>query len=122
MSSIALAWHIVWFTRVTCSLALLLAVIRNRIHKQFPLFAIYVGWISVAGAILVAMDYAPFVSGNQYFVGVSISNGVAALLAFAVIYQIFVQRLHDYPRIKDLGPSAFRTVTLLCLVTAVALA
>jgi hypothetical protein len=122
MSSVFLAWHIVWFARVICSLALFLVVIRKRLYKPFPLFAVYAGWISLIGALLVAMNYSDFIDGGQYFAGVTASNAVATALAFAIIYRIFIKRLSDYPQLKDLGVSVFRGTTLVLLLAAVALA
>jgi hypothetical protein len=122
MLSISLAWHIVWFTRVTLSFVLLIVVIRRRLYKQLPLFTLHTFWIALAGLAVVAMVYASFVSGEQYFAAIVISNGVEAILAFAIIYQIFVQRVSHYPRLRDWGSSAFRTMTLILVVTAVALA
>ena len=90
MSSIALAWHILRSIRVTLSLVLFLAVIRRRIYKEFPLFAVYAGWITLGSIAVMFMNYAPFVNGHQLFVGTTISNGVGAILAFAVIYQMLL--------------------------------
>jgi hypothetical protein len=122
MLSPLLAWHIVWFTRVTLSFVLLALLFRRRLYSQLPLFALHTFWIAVAGATLIAMNYAPSVNGNQYFVGVSISNSVEAILAFAIIYQIFVQRVSQYPRLKQSGNSAFQMATLLLVFSVVFLA
>ncbi|SPE45059.1 membrane hypothetical protein [Candidatus Sulfotelmatobacter sp. SbA7] len=122
MLSLFLAWHIVWFTRVTLSLILLLVIIRRQLYKPFPLFTLHTAWIVLAGMGLVAMNYAPSVNGYQYFVGVAISNSVEAILAFAIIYQMFTQRLRHYPVVSDLGRSAFRITTLIFVVIAVSLA
>jgi hypothetical protein len=122
MFSLFLAWHIVWFTRVTLSLILLLVIIRRQLYKPFPLFTLHTAWIALAGMGLVAMNYAPLVTGNQFFVGVAVSNSVEAILAFAIIYQIFTQRLRHYPVVSDLGRSAFRITTLIFVVIAVGLA
>jgi hypothetical protein len=122
MWSVSLAWHIVWFARVTLSLVLFLVIIKRQLYKQFPLFSVYAGWISVAGTTLVVMNYLPSVSGNQYFVGVAISNGIAAALAFTLIYRIFIQRLNDFPPVRDLGSTVFRVATLIVLIAAIAIA
>jgi hypothetical protein len=121
-SPMFLAWHIVWFARVTLSLVLFLVVIRRQLYKQVPLFAIHSGWTALAGMAVLAMNYAPFVSGNRYFTGTAVSNGVEAVLAFAIIYQIFSQRLHHYPSVRDLGSAAFRVSTLVLLAAVLALA
>jgi hypothetical protein len=122
MLSLSLVWHIIWFSRVTASLVLFLVIIRRQLYKQFPLFAVHSAWIAVAGMAVVALDYAPFVSGYQYFAGVAISSGVEAALAFMIIYQMFMQRLEHYPVVRDLGTFAFRATTVVFLITAVALA
>jgi hypothetical protein len=122
MLSLSLAWHIVWFARVTLSVALVVIIVRRHLHKEFPLFAVHSLWIALAGTALVAMNYEPLVSANQYFAGVAVSNGVEAALAFAVIYQMFAQRVDRYPSISALGKVAFRAITLIFLFMAVALA
>jgi len=122
MLSLSLAWHIVWFARVTLSCALLIVLITQRAYKQFPLFTVHTAWTAVAGTALVAMNYVPFVSGAQYFAGVAVSNGVASALAFAIIYQMFAERANRYPVASSLGSFAFRFTTLIFLATAIALA
>ncbi|MGO9124899.1 MAG: hypothetical protein ACLP6G_08410 [Terriglobales bacterium] len=122
MLSLSLAWHIVWFTRVILSLALFIVIIKCHLYKQYLLFAVHSGWIAVAGIVLVAMNYVSFVSGNQYFAGTAISNGVEAALAFAIIYQIFAERARYYPAASSLGVVAFRATTLICVAIAIALA
>jgi hypothetical protein len=117
-----LVWHILWFARVALSLTLFLVIIRHRLYKQFPLFTVYSGWITLTGVAVLLLNYAHFVSVNQYFAGVAIGNAVEAVLAFAIIYQIFLQRLHQYPAIKDLGSAAFRASTLVLLAAVLALA
>lgn len=122
MLSLSLAWHIVWFTRVTLSLALFLIVIRRQPDKEFRLFAVYTGWIAVAGTAMIAINYAPFVSGYQYFAAMAVTNGIETALAFAIIYQMFAQRVRRYPQVSGVGRSAFRATTLIFVVIAVALA
>jgi len=117
-----LVWHIVWFLRVALSVVLVLVIITRGLYKQFPLFAIHSGWIALAGMAIVAMDYAPSVSGNQFFAGVQVSNEVEAVLAFAIIYQTFAVRLRQYPAMRNLGSAAFRASTLLLLITVLAFA
>jgi hypothetical protein len=117
-----LLWHIVWYVRVALSLVLFLVIIRRDLYKQLPLFAVHSGWIALAGMAVLAMNYAPFVSGYQYFIGTAVSNGVEEVLAFAIIYQIFVQRLHQYPAVRDLGSVAFRASTLVLFAAVLAVA
>src|SRR5580700_10299161 len=122
MLSFFLVWHIVWFARVALSLVLFLVVIRRHLYKHFLLFAVHSGWIALAGVTILAMNYALFVSGKQFFIGVAITIAVEATLAFAIIYQMFVQRLRPYPAVRDLGSTAFRTSTLVVLAAVLALA
>ncbi|MGH9498695.1 MAG: hypothetical protein ACRD3L_06085 [Terriglobales bacterium] len=122
MSSIATAWHILRLTRVLLSLVLFLVVVRRRIYKDVRLFAIYTGWIALAGTAVMIMNYAPFVSGHQYFAGTTISNGVESVLAFAIIYLMLQEKLGQYPTLGGMGKSAFQAATLLFVVIAIALA
>jgi hypothetical protein len=117
-----LLWHIVWVARVALSLVLFLVIIRRHLEKRFALFAVHSGWIAIAGATLLAMNYVRSVSGYQYLTGANISNGVEAALAFAIIYQMFVRRLSPYPAVRDLGSAAFRVSTLVLLAAVLAMA
>lgn len=122
MSSTALAWHILRGIRVGFSTVLFVAVVRRHIYKEFLLFAIYAGWITLAGMAVMFMNYAPFVTGHQLFAGTTISNGVEAVLAFAVIYQMLQDKLSQYPTLGGMGKSAFQAATLLFVVIAIVLA
>jgi hypothetical protein len=122
MLSLSLAWHLVWFTRVTLSLVLFLVIITRQLHRQFPLFALYSGWISVAGMAVLAVNYARFTNGYDYFVAIAVSNGVEAVLGFAIIYQMFAERVRRYPAISGMGKSVFRAVTLFFVIIAVVFA
>jgi hypothetical protein len=122
MLSLTHIWRIVWVTRVTLSLVLFLVIIRRRAYRQFALFSIHSGWLALAGAGVLAVDYLPRFNGYHYFAAVAISNGVEAILAFMLIYQMFTQRLSQYPAVRELGNSAFRATTLLLLAAALALA
>jgi hypothetical protein len=115
-------WRIVWVTRVTLSLILFLVVIIRKAYREFPLFSIHSAWFALAGAAVLVVDYSPRFNGLQYFAAVAISNGVEAILAFAIIYQMFTQRLSQYPAVRDLGTSAFRASTLVLVGAALALA
>ena len=115
-------WRIVWFSRVTLSLILFLVVIIRKAYREFPLFSIHSGWFALAGTAVLAVDYSPRFNGHQYFAAVAISNSVEAILTFAIIYQMFTQRLSQYPAVRNVGTSAFRASTLLLVATALALA
>lgn len=122
MSPIALAWHILRDVRVGASIVLFLVVVRRRIYNEFPLFAVYTGWIALAGIAFMFMNYAPFVTGHQLFAGTTITNGVEAILAFVIIYQMLQDKISQYPTIGGMGKSAFQAATLLFVAIAIALA
>jgi hypothetical protein len=122
MLSLSLAWHIVWWTRVTLSLVLFAFILRRQLYKEFPLFTVFAGWISLAGSAVLAVNYAPFTNGKDYFVAVAISNGVEAVLSFAIVYQMFTQSVQHYPAVRGLGKSAFRAATLILVAIAIAFA
>jgi hypothetical protein len=115
-------WRIVWYARVTLSLILFLVVIIRKTYREFPLFSIHSAWFALAGAAVLAVDHSPRFDGHQYFAAVAISNGGEAVLAVAIIYQMFTQRLKQYPAVRNLGNAAYRVSTLLLVVVAVALA
>ena len=115
-------WHSFWFLRIALHSILLLWMIRGRLYKQFPTFALYTIWAVVQSVVLVAMNYAPFVSGDQYFAAYLAGRIGTVVLSFAVTYEIFRHVLHSYPALTNLGSGLLRGATVVLLMVAVGLA
>jgi len=115
-------WRTLWFLSVGAYGALTFVAIKRGFQREFPIFVCYTSWITVEGALLLYMDYAPWVSGDQYFVAFSVAAAVSVAVRFAIIYEIFKNLLHRYPALTKSGITLFRAATLILLALVLALA
>lgn len=101
---------------------ILLAMLRRKIHTQFPVFFLYTAFEMAQSLTGFVMNFLPAVSNTtwarQYFVTLAISTA----LRFGVIYEIFHHLFRNYSTLERLGKPLFRGTLLLFLVVAVVLA
>jgi hypothetical protein len=122
MPLVSLLWHLLWFVQVGLHVSLLLVLIQRRSYQRFPLFVSYITWKALNGVVLLGMNYAPFIDGNQYFAALVVARTVDAVLAFAMISEIFKRLVSSYPVLRDFGIALFRWGTIVLLMIVIALA
>jgi len=122
MTLLSQIWHAFWFAQTGFRALLLVLVLRRRFYKEYPVFAAYVGWALLKSCVLLGMNYAPFVSGDQYYRVHAASSIIDAALRWAVIYEIFIDVFRDYTTLRSLGPNLFRWATVFLVLTALVLA
>jgi hypothetical protein len=122
MTLLSQLWHGVWFAQTGLRALLLVLVLRRKFYKQYPVFAAYVGWALLKSSVLLFMNYAPFVSGDQYYRVHAASSVIDAVLRWGIIYELFDHVFRDYATLRSLGPKLFRWATLALIIGAVALA
>jgi uncharacterized membrane protein len=115
-------WHCVWFLNVGLRVVLALLTVRRRLYRQFPTFVCYIGWTALESMTLLGMNYAPFVTGNEYLAAFTGEATISTVLRFAIIYEILQHLFGSYPLLRKAGITLFRGVTIVLLVTVVALA
>jgi hypothetical protein len=115
-------WHCFWFARIALHTGLLVVIIRRRFYQQFPIFSLYTGWAVLKSTTLLTMNYAPFVTGNQYYGAFVVGRVGEVALSFGAIYEILWHVFRDYPALRDLGVVLFRWSTVLLLFIAMAIA
>jgi len=122
MTLLSQIWHVFWFTQTGFRALLLVLVFRRKFYREYPVFAGYLGWALLKSCVLLGMNYAPFVSGEQYYRMHAASSIIDAALRWAVIYEIFVHVFRDYTTLRSLGPKLFRWSTVFLVLTALVLA
>jgi hypothetical protein len=122
MPLIRLVWHCLWFLQVILNVALSLVLIERRSYGNFPIFFTYITWRAIEGTVLLGMNYAPFVSGNEYAAAFAVGRAVDAVLALAMVSEVFKQLMSSYPVLRNLGITLLRWATVVILLVVVALA
>jgi len=115
-------WHVLWFVRASLMAILFCLVFKQRIHRDFPLFSAFIGWLAFCGIAMLWMDYAPAITEAQYNVGYEVDSIVDVSLAFAVLYELFRYRLDSYSDLSGAGLSTFRWATIGFIFIAIGLA
>lgn len=122
MPALSWLWHFVWYARALALVLLTVVCVQRRFHREFPMFVLYLWWTALRTLTLVAMHFAPWVTGDQYFVTDTATFVVWAGLSFAVVYEICKRLFNNYPVLKSLGTNSFRWTTIILIAIAIALA
>ena len=115
-------WHALWIVRPLLQAVLLAVMIWRKQYRVFPIFVLYIGHGVLQTIVLLAMDYAPFINGRQYFMAYTVGSVVATALSFGVIYEVFKHVVRDYPALRALGITVFRWVGVLLMLLTIVLA
>jgi hypothetical protein len=115
-------WHVLWFVRATLLVFLVCVVIKKDVHRDFPFFSSFIGWLAVCSTIMLWMDYSPLITSPEYNVGLIVEMIGETFLSFALLYELLRISLHDYPRLKNPGMSGFRWMVITLAAVGIALA
>lgn len=122
MFFVRLLWHCLWFFQVGLHVVLALVLIERRSYRQFPIFVSYITWKALNGVVLLGMNYAPFITGNEYAAAFTGARALDAALSFAIISEILKHLMSSHPALRKLGVALFRWATIVLLLIVVALA
>lgn len=122
MPVLRLLSHCFWFASVPCQAILLVMMVRRGLHREFPIFAIYTGWGVLRTSTLLAINYMPLFSGDDYYRAFVASGIGDTALGFCVIYEIFNYLRSGCPAASELGARLFRGATIVLLLISIALA
>ncbi len=109
-----------WFLALLAPLMLLATMYilnRRKLRSKFPLFFNYLAFYSVGLGIVIFAG--SFLSDRQYFYAYWIVYAITTLLAFAVLYEVFVNILKPYSALIDLGKMLFGWATAFLLLASV---
>lgn len=122
MPLLSFIWHCLWVLRVALLLVLSVVLIGRRVRIGFPVFTLYLCWVALEGVLLLSMNYAPSVSGNEYSAAYRIGEAATTMLRFAIVYEIFLHLISRSPAVRDLATTYFRGAIVVLLAIVVALA
>jgi hypothetical protein len=118
-------WHSHIIVYLWCAAPVLQSVVavvlwRRKLHKQFPVFYLFLIAQLANFAILFPLSFA----GNYslYFFLFWMGEAVNAVLGFKVIHEIFLDVFRPYHTLKDLGTLMFKWAGVVMMLVAVVVA
>jgi hypothetical protein len=122
MHSLILVSHLFWFSHCAVQAALSIEMMRRRFYQKFPIFVLYTLVATLKSITLLAMNYAPSVTGSEYMYAFTLGDAIMTALGFGVIYEIFMHIFRSYRALAELSTVVFRWTTVVLLAIAIALA
>jgi len=122
MSASVMLFYYLWIAPHVLEGIILFAMIRRGLHRQFPMFFLYISFeIAQCFCLLGVSQYVSYfkpVYFQVYAVGLAISTAIR----FAVIYELFCHFFQRYPGISEAGKVLFRCASVVLLLIALGLA
>ena len=115
-------WHYLWLAPHALQILVVVAMIRRRLVREFPIFLVYTVLQMTQEGILFVLDHSSAVSPEQYWHAHWAGMIVSIVIRSAVIYEISSHVFRPYPAIGELGRIAFRWAAVVLLLVAVAIA
>jgi|SRR5271165_557442 len=113
-------FYYLWIAPHVLLAVILVLIVHRKLHRQFPMFFLYTALEILQFGVLFRMWVSDPHFGGGYERLFSAGMTVSSALRFGVIYEVFGQLLADYPALKESGKTFFRGVTVLLLLTGVA--
>src|SRR6202051_86597 len=109
-----------WSAQPILQSALAAILWRRKLHKQFPVFFIFL----LAQVVNFAVTFPLWLTGNYnlYFAPFWLGEAVNAVLGFKVIHEIFIDVFRPYHTLKDLGTLLFKWAGVVMLLVSVVVA
>jgi len=108
-------------TGTLLQLPLAVAVIGKRLWRSFPVFTAYSLWNLITATLLYAVPRLGF-SRYAYFCAYWICEGIAVVLGFGVVYEVFKELLGPYAALQRVATVTFRWVLAGLVLLALAVA
>jgi len=102
--------------------AILFAMVRSGLRRQFPMFFLYTAFEIFQFAVLFTISRTPIGFGKGYIRPYSVGLGISTVIRFGVIYELFRHFFRQYPALDGLGRRLFRGATIALLLVAAGVA
>jgi hypothetical protein len=122
MSALRMLWYYLWIAPHLLSGVILFLLVRRGLHRQFPMFSLYIGFEIWQFGVLLTKSLSSWHFGGGYFHLYSVGLVLSAAIRFAVIRELFGQLLAPYPALAGPGRQLLRGATVVLLLVALALA
>jgi len=119
-------WHshiivlALWGAQPTLQFVVAVILWRRKLHKQFPVFFLYL--LAQAGNFAITFPLWLTRADTAYFWLFWLGEAVNAVLGFKVIHEIFLDVFRPYHTLKDLGTLLFKWAGVVMLLVSVVVA
>jgi hypothetical protein len=122
MTPLRLLWYCLWVAPHVLQGIIVFAMVRRRLHRQFPMFFLYTAFEILQFAVLFAISRSHIHYGAGYVRVYSVGLALSTAIRFGVIHELFSHFFHRYPALDGSGRLLFRGATIVLLLVAVGLA
>ena len=122
MNSLRMLWYYLWVAPHVLQGIILFAMVRRRLHRQYPMFFLYTAFEILQFAVLFAKAYYDPHFGEGYARLYSVGLAVSTAIRLGVIHEVFSEVFRNYPVLNATGRVLFRGSVVLLLVLGVSLA
>jgi hypothetical protein len=112
--------YYLWIAPHVLLIAVLVAMFRRKLHRQFPIFFTYTAFEILQFLTLFVAEYLPSVSRKQYYMMFSFGSAISTILRFGILYEVFVHVFRNYPALDRSARVSFRWAAIILLVAAIA--
>jgi len=111
---------ILWCAQPILQSAVAVILWRRKLHKQFPVFFVFL----LTQVVNFAVIFPIWLTGNYslYFTPFWLGEAVNAVVGFKVIHEIFIDVFRPYHTLKDLGTLLFKWAGVVMLLVSVVVA
>jgi hypothetical protein len=106
-----------WIVHPVLELVLVGAMLRQRLHRTFPVFFAYIVFQVLNFLVLFPIYKAG--STTAYFDAYWISKAISLAIGFKVIHEVFLDVFRPYHTLKDLGTVLFKWAALVMVLVAI---
>jgi len=117
-----LVWNYLLIVPHLLLLVVLVALLRSRLHRQFPIFFTYVAAEIVQFMVLFVMLKSPSITGREYGIAYSCGFALSTALRLGIVHEIFAHMFRNYTVLNRFGKPVFRWVTVGLLLAGLTLA
>jgi hypothetical protein len=122
MSAPVMLFYYLWIAPHVLEGIILFAMIRRGLHRQFPMFFLYISFEIAQCFCLLGVSQCVSYFGPVYFQVYAVGLAISTAIRFAVIYELFCHFFQRYPAIRGAGKLLFRGASLVLLLIALGLA
>jgi hypothetical protein len=107
-----------WISQPLIHTFIAVIVFRRKLYQEFPSFFAFV----VAQIVFFAIEFPVHLLCPEYYFNVFwIATALNLVLAFKIIYEIFLDIFRPYPALRDFGTALFKWAALIMILVSVVL-
>jgi hypothetical protein len=115
-------WHYLLIAPHVLLLAVLVALLRNKIYKQFPIFFAFIVQEIVQSMVMIPLIESHTVSAKNYHIAYTVTLILTTAFYFGIIHELFGHMFRNYPALNRFGRPLFGWLTIGLLIITLCLA